>query len=89
MLSHVSVLLVEDNVDDAVLLERELARGEFALVVERVFAVPGLGMLAFESIRARDFPVLQAIFLLASLATRCATFGLELVYRRVSPQHVR
>lgn len=60
-----------------------------ALVVERVFAVPGLGLLAFEAIPARDYPILQAIFLLASLATLCAMFGLELVYRRMSPQYVR
>jgi peptide/nickel transport system permease protein len=59
-----------------------------ALVVERVFAVPGLGLLAFEAIRARDYPVLQAIFLLASLATLCAMFGLELLYYRMSPRHV-
>jgi peptide/nickel transport system permease protein len=58
-----------------------------ALVVERVFAVPGLGLLAFEAIRARDYPILQAIFLLASLGTLCAMFGLELVYRRL-PHHV-
>jgi peptide/nickel transport system permease protein len=58
-----------------------------AVVVERVFAVPGLGLLAFEAIRARDYPVLQAIFLLASLGTLCAMFGLELLYRRL-PHHV-
>jgi len=56
-----------------------------ALVVERVFAVPGLGLLAFEAIQARDYPVLQAIFLLASLSTLGAMFGLELVYRHLSP----
>jgi ABC-type dipeptide/oligopeptide/nickel transport system permease component len=38
-----------------------------ALVVERVFAIPGLGLLAFDAIQARDYPVLQAVFLLGSL----------------------
>jgi peptide/nickel transport system permease protein len=60
-----------------------------ALVVERVFAVPGLGLLAFEAVRARDYPVLQAIFLLASLGVLCAMFALELLYRRLNPRHVR
>ncbi len=60
-----------------------------ALVVERVFGVPGLGLLAFEAIRARDYPVLQAVFLLASLGTLCAMLGLEIVSRRLSPRHVR
>lgn len=38
-----------------------------ALVVERVYGVPGLGLLGFEATRARDYPLLQALFLLASL----------------------
>ena len=48
-----------------------------ALVVERVFNVPGLGLLAFQAIQARDYPVLQALFLLASLG----------VLRRTSPSN--
>lgn len=62
-----------------------------ALVVERVFSVPGLGMLAFEAIRARDYPVLQALFLLSSLGVLVVNFGTELVYlrldRRRGPSH--
>lgn len=53
-----------------------------AIVVERVFAVPGLGLLAYQSIAARDYPVLQAVFLLGSLGVLTANFGLELAYRR-------
>jgi peptide/nickel transport system permease protein len=59
-----------------------------ALVVERVFAVPGLGLLAFESIRARDYPVLQAIFLLGSLGVLLTNFALEVAYRRLGPRRV-
>jgi peptide/nickel transport system permease protein len=58
-----------------------------ALVVERVFAIPGLGLLAFEAIRARDYPVLQAIFLLGSLGVLAANFAVELAYRWVGPRH--
>lgn len=54
-----------------------------AIVVERVFAVPGLGLLAFEAIGARDYPVLQAIFLLASLGVLAANLAVELAYRWV------
>jgi len=52
-----------------------------ALVVERVFGVPGLGMLAFQAVQARDYPVLQAEFLLASLAVLAANLAIELAYR--------
>lgn len=54
-----------------------------ALVVERVFGVPGLGLLAYDAVRARDYPVLQAVFLLASLGVLAANFGVELVYSRI------
>jgi peptide/nickel transport system permease protein len=57
-----------------------------AVVVERVFSVPGLGLLSVEAIRARDYPVLQAVFLLASLGVLLANFLLELVYRRLEPR---
>jgi peptide/nickel transport system permease protein len=57
-----------------------------ALVVERIFSVPGLGLLAFEAIRGRDYPVLQAIFLVGSLGTLGAMLTLELVYRRLNPR---
>jgi peptide/nickel transport system permease protein len=54
-----------------------------AIVVERVFSVPGLGLLSVEAIRARDYPVLQAVFLLASLGVLAANLLLELAYARL------
>jgi peptide/nickel transport system permease protein len=50
-----------------------------AVVVERVFGVPGVGLLAFEAIGTRDYPLLQGIFLLGSLSVLVALFGLELI----------
>jgi peptide/nickel transport system permease protein len=58
-----------------------------ALVVERVFAVPGLGLFAFQAIQTRDYPVLQAVFLLASLGVLLANLGVEIAYRRLEPRH--
>ncbi len=55
-----------------------------ALVVERVFNVPGLGLLAYQAIQARDYPVLQALFLFASLGVLGANFGVELLYLRLA-----
>jgi peptide/nickel transport system permease protein len=50
-----------------------------AIAVERVFGIPGLGMLAFEAIGNRDFPILQALFLLSSLSVLLASFLVELL----------
>ncbi len=57
-----------------------------AIVVERVFAVPGLGLLAWEAVRARDYPVLQAVFLLASLGVLLVNLVVELAYRWLEPR---
>ena len=57
-----------------------------AIVVERVFAIPGLGLFAFQAIQARDYPVLQAIFLVSSLTVLLANFLVELAHRRLEPR---
>jgi len=56
-----------------------------ALVVERVFSIPGLGLLGFQAIGARDYPVLQALFLLSSLGVLLVAFLVELSYLRLDP----
>ncbi len=56
-----------------------------ALVVERVFNLPGLGQLAFQAVQSRDYPVLQAVFLLSGLGVLAANLCLELIYVRVDP----
>jgi peptide/nickel transport system permease protein len=58
-----------------------------AVVVERVFGVPGLGLLAFEAIRARDYPILQAVFLLGSLGVLSSSFAAELLYHHLAHRH--
>ena len=54
-----------------------------ALVVERVFGVPGLGLLGYEAIRARDYPILQALFLLSSMGVLAANLLVEVVSLRL------
>jgi peptide/nickel transport system permease protein len=59
-----------------------------AIVVERVFGLPGLGLFAFQAIQSRDYPVLQAIFLLASGSVLLANFAVEAAYRRLESRRV-
>ncbi|MDQ6674186.1 MAG: ABC transporter permease subunit [Chloroflexota bacterium] len=58
-----------------------------ALVVERLFSLPGLGLLAFQAIATRDYPVLQAVFLLGSLGVLLANFLVDAAELR-HPGHV-
>lgn len=57
-----------------------------ATVVESVFSYPGLGSLAFSAVRARDYPVLQAVFLLLSLIAVAANLLADLLYPFFDPR---
>ena len=57
-----------------------------ALVVERIYAYPGLGTLLFNAIQARDLPVIQGVVLMSSLMVLAIILSLELVYRFIDPR---
>lgn len=57
-----------------------------ATVVETVFAYPGLGSLAIEAIRARDYPVLQGVFLLLALVAIGVNLLNDLLYPLLDPR---
>ena len=51
-----------------------------AVVVETVFAYPGLGRLIFEAVIARDYPLLQAGFIIATFTVVAANLIVEFLY---------
>lgn len=57
-----------------------------ATVVETVFSYPGLGRLIFESVLARDYPVLQGAFLLLIVTVMVANFLNDLLYPVLDPR---
>jgi peptide/nickel transport system permease protein len=57
-----------------------------AVFVERVFSYPGVGQLLFESIAARDYPVIQGCFLVVTVLVLTVNFLAEAVYRRIDPR---
>ena len=57
-----------------------------AVVVEKIFAWPGLGMLLLDSIRRLDLPVVQAIVLYTAVATVVVARAAELVCRVLDPR---
>ncbi|MCS6801826.1 MAG: ABC transporter permease [Dehalococcoidia bacterium] len=60
-----------------------------AIVIERVYGVPGIGLLAFEAIRERDYPVLQAVFLLSGAAIVLATALVDAILALTRPHGAR
>ena len=57
-----------------------------AVLVETVFAWPGLGQLLISSTRSRDYPVLLALVLLASFGVVVANLVTDLAYGRIDPR---
>jgi peptide/nickel transport system permease protein len=57
-----------------------------AITVEVVFGWPGLGTLTVEALAARDYPVLQGIFLLLSVSVVLANFVADLAYGVLDPR---
>jgi peptide/nickel transport system permease protein len=55
-------------------------------IVETVFAWPGIGQLAVQSIGGRDFPVIQAIVLISAAAFCVVNMLVDLLYFAVDPR---
>jgi peptide/nickel transport system permease protein len=57
-----------------------------AVVVETVFAWPGLGRLTFEAVTARDYPVLLGLFLVTSILVIAVNLLTDLLHRLIDPR---
>lgn len=57
-----------------------------AVFVERVFAYQGMGLLMVEAVESRDYPTLQACFLVLSLMVVTVNAASDLFYRRIDPR---
>ena len=57
-----------------------------SIVVEQVFAIPGLGRLLVSSISNRDYPVVQAIVVILALWVVLAGTAADLINQRIDPR---
>lgn len=56
------------------------------IVVETIFAIPGMGQLIFQSITARDYPVVQAITLITAFFVIVVNLIVDLSYSFLDPR---
>ncbi len=56
------------------------------VVVETVFAWPGVGRLAFDAVMLRDFPVLQAVVLFMATAFLVINLVVDILYAYIDPR---
>jgi ABC-type dipeptide/oligopeptide/nickel transport system permease component len=57
-----------------------------SVVTETIFAWPGIGRLAVESVYARDYPVVQAVVLVAAATFIVVHVGVDLLYAVADPR---
>jgi peptide/nickel transport system permease protein len=57
-----------------------------AVLVETVFSYPGMGQLMFESVLARDYPVIQATFFFLAVMVLGSMFLAEILYTIIDPR---
>lgn len=57
-----------------------------AILVESVFAYPGMGTLVLAAVSARDYPLLDGIFLMLALFAMAGNLVVDLLYRWVDPR---
>ncbi|MDA2979389.1 MAG: ABC transporter permease [Actinomycetota bacterium] len=57
-----------------------------SVIIETVFSYPGLGRLIFEAVSGRDYPVMQATFLVFTVAVLVANLVADLLYPILDPR---
>jgi peptide/nickel transport system permease protein len=57
-----------------------------AVVIETVFAWPGLGRLIYDALLQRDYPVLLGVFLVMSVIVIALNLLTDAIYRVIDPR---
>ena len=56
------------------------------VVTERIFGLPGFGKLTLDSVFTRDYPVLQAVVLIVTVAYIGINFAVDIIYSLLNPR---
>ena len=57
-----------------------------AIVTETVFAIPGIGMLMIQSIKARDYPTIQGAVVVIAIMFSLVNLIVDIIYTFVDPR---
>ena len=57
-----------------------------AVIIETIFAWPGIGRLLFEGISFRDFPVVQGVVIMAGVMIIGVNLVVRLLYALIDPR---
>jgi len=57
-----------------------------SIVIETLFSIPGMGLLSYEAVFSRDYPLLMGIFTLSALLTLVGILISDFLYTLVDPR---
>jgi len=57
-----------------------------SIIIEGIFSVPGMGRQFLQSILARDYPLIMAVFLLYAFLISVANLSVDLIYGMLDPR---
>lgn len=57
-----------------------------SVIIETIFAIPGMGQLSFQAVLARDYPVIMGLTLFGAVLTLVGNLLADLVYAWVDPR---
>jgi len=57
-----------------------------SVIIETIFSIPGIGQLGFESVLARDYPMIMAIATISAFLTLIGILITDLVYVLIDPR---
>jgi ABC-type dipeptide/oligopeptide/nickel transport system permease component len=56
------------------------------VILETIFALPGLGTLLVNAINSRDYPIVQAVVFVYALTFVLINLATDLAYRSIDPR---
>lgn len=57
-----------------------------SVIIEQIFSIPGMGRLGFESVLARDYPVIMAVATISAMLTLVSILISDIMYAVVDPR---
>ncbi|MBI1800858.1 MAG: ABC transporter permease, partial [Chloroflexi bacterium] len=57
-----------------------------AIITETIFGIPGLGLLAYEALNARDYPIILGVTLMVAAAYITVNLMVDIAYRFIDPR---
>jgi peptide/nickel transport system permease protein len=57
-----------------------------SVFTETVFSYPGVGLLTYDAVMARDYPLAQGVFFISAIAVILANLVADVLYARLDPR---